>query len=80
MAGDAHHAAGSRDGLFAFGAVVLGDGSVRFQTFEVAGGRRGIDLLRGDRPLGQDGDHVVANLREPAVDEVTRNQIALGGA
>ena len=35
----------------------------------VRGGRR-VDLGGGDRAVGQDGDDVVADLREAAVDEV----------
>ena len=43
-------------------------------------GGRGVDLGRRDRAVGQDGHHVVADLGEPAVDEVAPRRAAVPDA
>ncbi len=72
---DAELRPGAGDGLGLLGLLVIGGGVAGLRLFQFVRGGHRIDLGGGDRAVGQDGDDVVADLGEPAVDEV-----ALGAA
>ena len=50
------------------------DGPALLGLLQLGGRGGGVDRVGGDGAVGQDGDHVVADLGEPAVDEVAMDR------